>query len=68
MSARRSRVPISGIPQNDLGIRTDILDCCPKAEGMMMLIRSMSPEVVAVDELGDYEGYSRHRIRDPLRL
>ena len=44
-----------GIPQNDLGIRTDILDCCPKAEGMMMLIRSMSPEVVAVDELGDYE-------------
>lgn len=44
-----------GIPQNDLGIRTDILDCCPKSEGMMMLIRSMSPEVVAVDELGDYE-------------
>lgn len=44
-----------GIAQNDLGIRTDILDCCPKAEGMMMLIRSMSPSVVAVDELGDYE-------------
>ena len=43
-----------GIPQNDLGIRTDVLDCCPKAEGMMMLIRSRSPEVVAVDELGDY--------------
>lgn len=32
-----------GVPQNDLGIRTDLLDCCPKAEGMMMLIRSMSP-------------------------
>ena len=53
----RSEIACSyqGIPQNDLGIRTDVLDCCQKAEGMMMLIRSMSPEVVAVDELGDYE-------------
>lgn len=41
-----------GIPQNDLGIRTDILDCCPKAKGMLMLIRSMSPRVIAVDEVG----------------
>ncbi|MDO5336004.1 MAG: stage III sporulation protein AA [Eubacteriales bacterium] len=46
-----------GIPQNDLGMRTDILDGCPKAEGMMMLIRSMSPKVVAVDELGKEEDF-----------
>ncbi len=44
-----------GVPQNDLGMRTDILDCCPKAKGMMMLIRSMSPYVVAVDEIGSRE-------------
>ena len=44
-----------GIPQNDLGARTDILDCCPKAKGMMMLIRTMSPEVIAVDEIGSRE-------------
>lgn len=44
-----------GVPQNDLGKRTDVLDCCPKAYGMLMLIRSMSPVVVAVDEIGSQE-------------
>ena len=38
-------------------MRTDVLDGCPKAEGMEMLIRSMSPAVVAVDELGRKEDF-----------
>lgn len=44
-----------GIPQNDIGMRTDVLDGCPKSSGMMMLIRTMSPQIVAVDELGSKE-------------
>lgn len=43
---------IKGVPQHNLGTRTDVMDACPKAEGMMMMIRSMSPEVLIIDEIG----------------
>ncbi|MDF2720412.1 MAG: stage sporulation protein [Paenibacillus sp.] len=46
---------VKGVPAFDVGPRTDVLDGCPKAEGMMMMIRSMSPEVLIVDEIGRQE-------------
>lgn len=47
-----------GMAQNDVGLHTDILDACPKAVGMLMVLRSMSPQVIAVDELGGEEDYA----------
>ncbi|MEH7335480.1 stage III sporulation protein AA [Neobacillus drentensis] len=46
---------VNGVPQLTFGHRVDVLDACPKAEGMMMMIRSMSPEVLIVDEIGRKE-------------
>jgi stage III sporulation protein AA len=53
----RSEIAASwrGVPQHDLGPRTDVLDACPKAEGMAMMIRSMSPQVLITDEIGRTE-------------
>lgn len=38
-----------------LGKRTDLMDHCPKAEGMLMLLRTMTPDVLAADEIGREE-------------
>ena len=44
-----------GTPQNDVGIRTDVLDNVPKSIGLEMLIRSMAPEIIVADEIGNLE-------------
>lgn len=47
-----------GVPQTHVGIRSDVLDGCPKAIGMLMAVRAMGPQLLVVDELGlkaDYE-------------
>ena len=41
--------------QNNMGIRTDVLDNISKSEGLKMLIRSMSPKVISTDEIGTEE-------------
>lgn len=53
----RSEIAASyeGIPQMDVGLRTDVLDNCYKKEGLIMAVRSLSPEVIICDEIGREE-------------
>ncbi len=44
-----------GIPQNDVGVLSDVLDGYKKGEGMTIAIRSMSPKVIVIDEIGSIE-------------
>lgn len=42
-----------GAPQNDIGIKTDIIENVSKVTGIKMLIRSMAPKVIVADEIGN---------------
>lgn len=44
-----------GKPQNDIGVKVDIIENAPKAIAMNMLVRSMSPKVIVADEIGKEE-------------
>ncbi len=51
-----------GMPQNNVGIHTDVIENVSKAEGMTMLLRTMSPELIVTDEIStksDAEAISR---------
>lgn len=44
-----------GVPQNDVGIMTDVMSNFTKTIGIKMLIRSMSPQIIVCDEIGGKE-------------
>lgn len=44
-----------GIPQNDVGLRTDVIDNVSKEKGIKILVRSMAPEIIVCDEIGSRE-------------
>lgn len=54
VSDERSEIAAAyfGKPQNNIGKRTDVMDAMPKKYGIMMLIRTMAPKVLAIDEIG----------------
>jgi len=47
----------NGIPQMNIGIRTDVLSFCKKSDGFFMSIRSLSPRLVICDELGSAQDF-----------
>ncbi len=44
-----------GVPQNDIGINSDVVSNVPKSIGINMLIRSMGPQIIICDEIGSKE-------------
>lgn len=39
------------IPRLDVGAKTDVLSGCPRDEAVMQLLRTMNPEIIAMDEI-----------------
>lgn len=56
---------LEGVPQLDVGARTDVMDSCPKGKAIPMLVRACGPDVIAADEIGGSD--DMEAIRDAAR-
>lgn len=48
---------MNGVPQNDVGINTDVFDGYSKPLGIMTALRVMSPQIIICDEIGSEEDF-----------
>jgi len=46
---------LEGVPQLDVGLNTDVLDGCPKAQGISLVLRCLNPQFIVTDEVGRRE-------------
>lgn len=51
----------NGIPQNDIGINTDVFDGYDKPRGIMTALRVMSPQIIICDEIGSESDFEAVR-------
>lgn len=60
----------SGVPQNDVGINTDVFDGYSKADGLETAVRVMSPDIIIFDEAGSQNefGYMEHAMNCGIRI
>ncbi len=46
---------IDGVAQHDIGIQTDLLEGCSRANGIISAIRTLSPQLIVCDEISTFE-------------
>ena len=54
-----------GLPTLDVGVRTDVMDGCPKALAIARMLRGMAPQVIVADEIGGED--DAHALADAVR-
>ena len=66
----RSEIAASynGVPQNDVGVYTDVLNGYPRSEGIEIAVRTLSPEYIACDEITGQQEFDNLLLNSGVKL